>query len=295
MKLIIQSCDVSAIVTAYQRIDQTLETIQRILDCVPQPGEVLVHVDGDQQACAAAIREKFPIVKVIVSQQNVGPGGGRNKLIAEAAADIVASFDDDSFPIDRDYFATLQGLFSHFPTASVVGATVFERGQSVEPKTKSLAWAADFGGGGCAYRRAVFQRTGGYVPLPIAYGMEEVDLALRLHALGGSVLHSKALRIFHDSDLSRHESPQITAGSLANLALLAFLRYPIWLWPIGAGQVINRAIWLLRNGRRRGVLSGLLLIPGHCWRHRGYRATVPGRALLSYLALRRNTVPVVSP
>lgn len=295
MEMAIQSPDVSAIVTAYQRIDQTIETIQRILDCLPPPREVLVHVDGDQQACAAAIQQRFPFIRIIVSRENVGPGGGRNKLVAEAASDIVASFDDDSYPIDRDYFSVLIQLFAKFPTAGLVSAKDYERGQTIAPKADAFNWGADFVGCCCAYRKAAFLQTCGYVPLPVAYGMEEVDLALRLHALGWKILHARLLRVFHDTDLSHHHSTKITSNSLANLALLAFLRYPVWLWPIGAGQVINRVIWLLRNGRRNGVLSGLLSIPRHCWRHRGYRATVSGSALRSYLALRRNPIPVVSP
>lgn len=286
---------VSAIVTAYQRVDQTIETIQRILDCVPPPREVLVHVDGNQQVCADAIRQRFPTIKVLVSTQNVGPGGGRNKLVVAAASEIVASFDDDSYPIDSDYFSGLIHLFMQFPDAALVCASVYERGQVVEPKAEELSWMADFSGGGCAYRKSLFQQTGGYVPLPIAYGMEEVDLALRWHAMGRKVLHSKALRVFHDSDLSRHASPRITAFSLANLALLAFLRYPVWLWPVGVGQIVNRVRWLLRNRRKDGVFSGLLAIPAHCWRHRGHRATVPGSVLRSYLALRRKPIPISAP
>ena len=36
---------------------------------------------------------------------------------------------------------------------------------------------ADFSGGGCAYRKTRYLEIGGYVPIPTAYGMEEVDLA----------------------------------------------------------------------------------------------------------------------
>ena len=290
-----ESIEICAIVTAYQRIEQTVETIQRILDCVPPPREILVHVDSDQKACATAIKQSFPFLKVLISRQNVGPGGGRNKLVAAATLDIVASFDDDSYPIDKDYFSTLMSLFVQFPDAGVVSARVFERGESIEPRADTFAWMADFSGGGCAYRKSLFVRSGGYVPLPVAYGMEEVDLALRLHAIGGRVLHSKSLRVYHNSDLSRHGSPRITSASLANLALLAFLRYPVWLWIIGAGQIFNRVLWLFRNGRKCGVLSGLLAIPGHCWQHRGYRSIVTSAGLRSYLALRRKPVSVLAP
>ena len=41
-------CEVSAIVTAYKRIEQTLATLRVIQSCTPAPDEILVHVDANQ-------------------------------------------------------------------------------------------------------------------------------------------------------------------------------------------------------------------------------------------------------
>ncbi|HEX6650779.1 MAG TPA: hypothetical protein VF075_14610, partial [Pyrinomonadaceae bacterium] len=80
-------------------------------------------------------------------------------------------------------------------------------------------------------------------------------------------------------------------GSIANLALLAYLRYPVSLWAIGAGQCANRLLWLLRHGRRRGILKGLTMIPAHVWANHRYRLPLSRKAVRSYLALRRAPVP----
>jgi len=138
-----------------------------------------------------------------------------------------------------------------------------------------------------ALRRAARILPAYYVPLPVAYGMEETDLALRLHSRGGRILSSSWLRVFHDTDLQRHAEPHVTAGSIANLALLAYLRYPVSLWSIGAWQCANRVLWLLRHGRHRGIWRGLTMIPAHLRAHRRFRLTVSNRAVRSYLALRR--------
>ena len=87
---------ISAIVTAYERIDQTLATLRVLQSCVPTPDEILVHVDADQVKCEQAIRKEFPDVRVLRSHDQVGPGGGRNKLMDAARHEFVASFDDDS-------------------------------------------------------------------------------------------------------------------------------------------------------------------------------------------------------
>jgi GT2 family glycosyltransferase len=278
---------ISAIVTAYERIEQTLETLRIIQSCTPPPDEVLVHVDANRRDCEEAIRKAFPAVRVLRSKEQVGPGGGRNKLVDAAQFEFVASFDDDSYPIDADYFARGAKLFEQFPDASVICAALYNVGEAIGLDDRQAQWTADFSGAACLYRRQAFLDTGGYVPLPVAYGMEEVDLAIRLHSRGGRILTTRWLRVFHNNDLQHHADPRITAGSIANLALLAYLRYPVSLWGIGVGQCANRLLWLLRHGRRRGILKGVTMIPAHLRAHHRYRLPVSGAAVRSYLALRR--------
>lgn len=282
---------VTAIVTAFRRPDVTLATLQRIAQCEPPPAEVLVHVDGHEMACADAIRAAFPSIAVMVSDANIGPGGGRNRLVEAATNEVVASFDDDSYPIDADYFRRVVTLFERYPGADVVCGRVFQQNEAIEPAVEQAAWVADFEGGGSSYRRRAFLENGGYLPLPVAYGMEEVDFALRLHARGRRVLRSPWLRVYHDADLRRHADPQVTAASLRNLALLTFLRYPAAYWGVGVAQCLNRIQWLLRNGRQRGIIDGLFATPGMLWRHRKRRDPLPVSAVRSYFRLRRAPVP----
>lgn len=283
---------ISAIVTAYERIDQTLETLKIIQSCVPAPDEILVHVDANQTACENAIRKAFPEIQISQSEARIGPGGGRNKLVSAAMCEFIASFDDDSYPIDSDYFARALKIFEKFPEASLICAALYHAGETIGLDTRNAHWTADFSGGACIFRRQAFLDAGGYVPLPVAYGMEEVDLAIRLHSRGGRILTTPWLRVFHNTDLKRHGDPKVTAGSIANLALLAYLRYPVSLWGIGVGQCANRLLWLLRHGRRRGILKGVTMIPAHVRANRRYRLPVSKGAVRSYLALRR--APIVT-
>ncbi|MBY0493707.1 MAG: glycosyltransferase [Cyanobacteria bacterium] len=282
---------ITAIVTGYRRVDDLLKTIRILRGCEPAPAEIIVHIDAAQRDTAAAVTREFADLQVLVSEDRVGPGGGRNKMVAAASHGFVASFDDDSYPIDRDYFGRIAQAFRDFPGAWVVDSHVFHLNEAIEPDTTASEWVADFSGGGCAYRRERYLQTGGYVPLPTAYGMEEVDFGLRLHALGGRVLRSGRLRVFHNTDLSHHADPAITSASIVNLALLTYLRYPLSMWAIGAAQCANRIQWLLRHGRRRGVWSGLVSIPSAIAEHRRERDPLPRRAVRSFLALRRAPRP----
>jgi GT2 family glycosyltransferase len=286
-----RSIEVTAMVTAYKRVEPLLNTLRILHECDPAPAEILVHVDAGERDTAAAVKREYPHLTVLVSDRRVGPGGGRNQMMAAASYPIVASFDDDSYPIDRDYFDRVLQVFARFPDAWVVNSRVFHLNEAIEPDTAAAEWVADFSGGGCAYRRERFLQTGGYVPLATAYGMEEVDFGLRLHALGGRVLKSGSLRVFHHTDLSHHNDPAITSASIVNVALLTYLRYPLSMWAIGAAQCANRIQWLLRHGRRRGVWSGLIAIPSAIAEHRGERDPLPGRAVRSFLSLRRGPRP----
>lgn len=282
---------VSAIVTAHARLEQTLTTISTLHACRPAPGEILVHVTAERDPIAESIRLTYPAVRILATNK-AGPGGARNALVAAAVHPIVASFDDDSYPMDPDYFGRLVALFSAFPDAAVVTARIFHINDPVDPPRAVAEWGADFSGGACAYRRECYLDVGGYVPLPDAYNMEEVDFALRLHGKGGKVLATAWLRVFHDTDLARHAEPSVTAASITNLALLAYLRYPASLAVIGVAQCANRIQWLIRHGRWRGIIPGLVGIPGQLWRYRGDRQPLSAATVRSYLSRRRHPVPV---
>ena len=88
------------------------------------------------------------------------------------------------------------------------------------------------------------------------------------------MLRSSLLRVFHDSELQHHVSPAINAAHITNTVLLAYLRYPVRYWPLGALQVFPRVRYALKMGRRRGILKGLLAIPFTIGKYRGLRQPV---------------------
>jgi len=277
---------VSAMVAAYARIEQTLHTLEVLESCDPPPAEIIVHVDGGQQACADAVRNRFKNVRIIVSEGRVGPGGGRNRMMEAARTELVASFDDDSWPVDRDFFARVQRLADALDAAVYTGGVV-HRGEPLIDDAPTGQWCADFCGGAAVFRRSLFLRAGGYVPVATAYGIEEVDLAIRLSAMGGLVFQTPWLRVFHDTDLARHADREVTAASIANIGLLTYLRYPPTLWWVGAVQLLRRVVWLLKVGRLDGIHEGVGRIPGQIRRFATYRRTVGVGDLRSYWIKRR--------
>src|ERR1700724_2980001 len=155
----INNAPVSVVIPTFNRSHKLIVTIQSLLNCNPQPAEIIVHVDGGDDRTASILRSKYRSVRIIESAHRVGPGGGRNALIATASNEFVASFDDDSYPLDSDYFYTLVKYFDQYANVAVIAAVIVYEGESVSSSTIAASWVADFVGCGCAYRRSAFLST----------------------------------------------------------------------------------------------------------------------------------------
>jgi GT2 family glycosyltransferase len=279
--------DVTAIMPAHVRVQETLNSLARIHACHPAPAEILVYVDGANEALIGQIKKAFPEVTILASTGILGPGGARNHLLRAASHELIASFDDDSHPVDGDFFAILLKEFEHHPRAAMFAANVHERSRPEDASLTAVRRTASFVGCGCAYRRSTFLETSGYVPLPLAYGMEEVDLAMRLHSMDKVILQSPNLRVYHDTSLANRDASEVNAAVTSNAALLVFLRYPVVLWPLGILQMARTILDLVKQKRVSGIWSGIMNIPRVCADHRGHRKPLSTGATLSYLKLRR--------
>lgn len=218
----------------------------------------------------------------------LGPGGARNRLVEAAAQELIANFDDDSFPQDPDYFARVLELAARFPQAAILSAA----NASDAPRAVRFTREPMASGCGCVFRKSWFLRAGGFVPLPVAYGMEEADMGLRLHALGGVIVRDDTLRVIHDKPPAESVDAELNAAVLANTALLPFLRFPVWLWPVGLLQVLQRIRYLVARGWTAGLGRGLWQMPAHLRRHAIWRQALPARAVLSWLLSKRISRPL---
>lgn len=241
-----------------------------------------MHVDGATPEVLDALRLYHPDIRVLTSETLLGPGGSRNQLVAAARHELVANFDDDSFPDQTDYFGRIMTLAERFPDAAMFSAA----SQDFEKAMPGEHVIAVTSGCGCVFRKSWHARTWGFVPLPIAYGMEEVDISLQLHALGGVIVHDPGLHVKHDKSPPVEVSALANATVIANTALLPYLRYPPLFWVVGVWQVLRRVTYVLGAGWHRGVWAGIQMIPSYIRQHRVYVARVSHRALLTWFLLR---------
>ena len=137
---------------------------------------------------------------------------------------------------------------SRFPEAAMISAASMDS-EWRRPEYLNLAVSS---GCGCVFRKSWFAKTTGFVPLPIAYAMEEVDVSLQLHALGGKIVHDPFLRVLHDRVLPDVADATTNAHILANAALPPYLRFPEWLGLAGSCPVPRPVVLLLCLGCTSG-------------------------------------------
>ena len=281
---------VAVIIPTYNRGLAVLALLERIQKYEPKPAEIWVHVDLADGAVESELKRRFPRVGVLTSLVRLGPGGGRHRCLLACTTPYAVSFDDNSYPVNSDFFASVQQLFSELPHAAVLGASIWHRHEPEKARTKRLVRLPNYVGCGYAVRLTAYRQVRGFIPRPVAYGMEECDLSLQLFASGWQIYQAGELRVFHDTDRRHQQSPEVTAGVIANVGLYAFLHYPISAWGMGIAQVANKVAYCIRMGRIPGIVSGIFGIPADCYRNRQYRKPIARLTLNKFLSFRRTSI-----
>jgi len=282
-----ETVPVSVGIPTWARGKRVLDVLQRLHACDPRPAETIVHVDAGDGELERVLSIRFPAVRLLSSRERVGPGGGRHRCIRAARNPFFVSFDDDSWPLDLDFFSEVVRIFASSPDVALCAATITHPWEEVALRREVVEPVVEFTGCGWAVRRESYLRCPGFVDRPLAYGVEESDLGLQMFGRGMRMVRSENLRVFHDTRLSHHRRPEQAAAAIQNVALLAWLRYPARLLPWATLQVANMALDQLRRGRGRGVFPGLVGIPGVMRRWRFARDPLPAAAVRAYLNRRK--------
>ena len=279
---------VAVVIPTYNRGSAVVSVLEKVLACDPQPAEIWVHIDQNDGVLERHLMERFPGVHILTSAGRLGPGGGRHRCLLACGAPYVVSLDDDSWPVDADFFAAIEPLFSSYPRAAIFGASIWHRAEAEIRRSRVVRRVASYVGCGHAMRVAAYRDIRGYLARPMAYAIEESDVGLQLFVRGWQVCSAEELRVYHDTDRTHHEAAEVTASTITNLALLAFLHYPAMDLGRGAAQVANRVAYSVRRGRIRGVASGVGGIVAECYRNRALRAPIRHEVLMEYLRLRQS-------
>jgi len=247
--------------------------------------EVIVVDNASQDGTAELIGERFPEVRLISLQQNLGFGGGNNAGVTAARNDVVVVLNNDmrvlpdtferlleGFQSSADVFAVSAQIFFSDPnkrreetglTEGTFRAGLFRVGHLTE-ETPGPYPAFYAGGGSSAYHRAKFLELGGFHSLFHPFYMEDTDLSYVAWKRGWQVLYQPAAVVYHEHRGTigkRFTAAGIDAVLKRNHVLMVWKNIHSWrllaehfllLW---FGAVIS---WIAGESPARATLAGYL-------------------------------------
>ncbi len=181
--------------------------------------EVVVVDNGSADGSAQFVRERFPQVKLLALEKNLGFGGGSNAGFRAAKNDIVVLLNSD-MRVEPDFLAPLLEGF-HDPRVFAVSCQIF----FPDPKKKreetglTQGWWGDgglrvrhridddlkeripcfYGGGGsCAFDRNKFLELGGFDELLRPFYLEDTDLGYQAWKRGWWVYYEPRSIVWHE-------------------------------------------------------------------------------------------------
>lgn len=227
---------VAVAMITWNRREQVLRTLQRLIELPERPPIVLVD-NGSTDGTRAAVAERFPQVDVVRSDENLG-AAGRNVAVRCLERPYVAFCDDDTWWEPGSLSRAADLFETHHRLALVTARVLIEPGGRVDPTCRRmqrspLARVAGmpgpallgFLGGASVVRRSAFLEAGGY-PAAIWLGGEEDWLAAELASRGWRLCYVSELCVHHEPCLQRNE-PRRRWHLVRNALWFAWLRRPL--------------------------------------------------------------------
>ncbi|MBI2955201.1 MAG: glycosyltransferase [Chloroflexi bacterium] len=255
--------------------------------------EVIVVDNGSSDGSTAFVRERFPEVRVLALEKNLGFGEGCNAGVRAATHDVVVLLNNDMriepgaikallepFTSEQVFAVTAQIYFwdptrRREETGQTVGGfragRLFVAHENPGSAVRPILYA---GGGSSAFDRRKFLALGGFDPLFKPFYGEDTDLSYRAWRRGWSALFQPEAVVYHKhrGTVAKHFSPDyISATVERNHLLFIWANVSDWrilfaqalAWPL---HVLNRS----KNGEPIwrplfGAMSRLGGVLGHIW------------------------------
>jgi GT2 family glycosyltransferase len=220
---------ISAIITTRNRRHELQRTLEKLRELEPPPAEILVCADGCTDGTAEMLREEFPDSILLEHESSRGSVFSRDRLVRAASSEIVASFDDDSYPLEKDFFRQVETAFHENPTAAVLSFPEIRNDGAFANPTKSPSspphLVAAYANCAAAMRREVYLKSDGF-PAFFGHMYEEPDFALQCYSLGWNVRFDPRVSVRHHVSEVQREPMKRHHLNARNELWSVFLRCP---------------------------------------------------------------------
>jgi hypothetical protein len=189
-------------------------------DCSPAP-----CLDAGELLAARSRHASLDRLEHRFFGENLGHGGGHNRLLAESAVeDVILLINPDTYPSPWLLTELLEGLAD--PATAVVEARQlpFEHPKHYDAETGLTGWASC----ACALvRTRALVEIGGFDADSFFLHGDDVDLSWRIRLAGHRIRHRPSAVVFHDKALRRGIVAQSTAERLYSAEAAIMLG---WKW-----------------------------------------------------------------
>ena len=211
---------VTAVVIGYNSKDIVGPCLQTLLDQDYPNLEVVVVDNASQDGTADFVRTKFPSIKLIASQENLGFAEGNNLVFRTTRAKYVALLNQDAYARRNWVTELVRAAETDERIASVGSKMLFYRcptllnSTAIEINQAGWGWDRQVGekdenpspmpeavfggcGGAVLYRRSALDEVGGFDRAFFMY-YEDTDLAWRFRIAGYENLYAPLAVVRHD-------------------------------------------------------------------------------------------------
>lgn len=237
------------VVITWQRRDEALAALSRLVELPERPPVVLVD-NGSTDGTAAAVRSRFPSVRVVALGENLG-AVGRNIGVRELDTPYVAFCDDDTWWEPGSLTLAADLLDAHPKLAVLCARIVVEPGGADDPIVTELRespvpgpdWLpgpalGSFLAGASVVRRDAFLAHGGFSSR-LWLGGEEELLATDLLSSGWELCYRDDLVVHHQASRLRDARLRRRVG-IRNTLWFTWLRRPL-------PAALRRTVFLART------------------------------------------------
>ncbi len=198
-------------VLSRNRLAHTRRNLERLLPMACDGEVELVLVDNAStdgtREYLAALSQEYDCLITVLNEENKGAGQGRNDGFARATRPYILALDEDALLRCEDIRA-IPGILDENPTVGIVALRVRQvgTGQILNYGGAVVREVANHGGAAFAIRTELAHRTGGIDP-ECDFGAVEVNLAIKVHACGYTILHWPQIEATHYGPIGVKNEP----------------------------------------------------------------------------------------
>lgn len=232
MVSVMNNTSISIIIVSYNTEKVLLDCLDSIYPQIKKKAiEIIVVDNASKDKSVERLKQKFPLVKIIENQDNVGFGKANNQGVSRALGDWVLLLNSDTV-VKSNFISSIESIIKNHELG-VFGFKLLNKDGSIQPsagffptlkrvllqmlflddlpwvkeiykpyqqsnsrfylKTQEVDWVT----GACILMpKAIYEKSGGFDESIFMYG-EELDLCLRIKQLGYKVKYLTSPEIYH--------------------------------------------------------------------------------------------------